>query len=241
MIIKIFIKHKEKYLINYNFLKKKFRRINTSIDNHLLSGYPLERDFGSKRGSPLDRYYIERFIEKNKLLIKGRVLEVGDDRYSKNYVKTSQINVLRGKDNREYQNLNGDLLDFETIKNIGTFDSLIITNVLNFIFDYDTAIQNIAKLTNKNGQCLFTVSGISGISKFDNDRWGDYWRFSTKSFHEILNKYFEKINIDYYGNASIAASLILGLVREDIPNSILNIKDEDFPVIITAIASLPKH
>ncbi len=241
MIIKIFIKHARKIFNKLQFLKKKFRRINTSIDIHLLSGYPLERDFGSKRGSPLDRYYIERFIEKNKLLIKGRVLEVGDDRYSKNYVKTSQINVLRGKDNREYQNFNGDLLDFQTIKNIGTFDSLIITNVLNFIFDYDTAIKNIAKLTKKNGQCLFTVGGVSGISKFDNDRWGDYWRFSTKSLHEILHKYFEEIKINSYGNASVAASFILGYVSEDIPNSILNIEDEDYPVIITAVASEPKY
>jgi len=224
----------------YLELKKSIRRSKTPIDVYLLKGYPLERDFGSKRGQPLDRYYIDLFINQKKDLIKGRVLEIGDDRYSKRFISAPQRNVLRGRKNRGYKNYNGDLLNFATLKDIGQFDTLIITNVLNFIFDYDEAIKNIAKLTSKGGKCLFTVSAFSGISKFDNDRWGDYWKFSQKSLGQILKKYFSNIEIDSFGNASVSASFVLGLVTEDIPNTTLEIKDKNYPIIITALVSDPK-
>ncbi len=224
----------------YN-LQKKLKRIKQPLDINLLNGYPIERDFGSNRGKPLDRYYIEEFIEKNRSIIRGKVLEIGDDRYSKKYLDNSQINVLRGKNNRNYINHEGDLLDFNSLKSIGKFDTLILTNVINFIYEYDIAIKNIAKLITKDGKCLFSVSGLSGLSKFDNERWGDYWRFSEKSLYLSLKKHFHNVEIDYFGNASVAAASILGIVTEDLPESTLKIKDYDYPVIIVAIASQSKY
>ena len=46
---------------------------------------PISLDFGHDRGSPVDRYYIEGFLRRNQADIRGRVLEVGDDEYSRKY------------------------------------------------------------------------------------------------------------------------------------------------------------
>ena len=43
---------------------------------------PLSRRFGLSRGLPIDRYYIEKFLEKNHRDIRGRVLEIADRNYT---------------------------------------------------------------------------------------------------------------------------------------------------------------
>src|SRR3954471_10412782 len=42
---------------------------------------PVSTQFGLDRGRPVDRFYIERFLEQNKELIRGRVLEVQERTY----------------------------------------------------------------------------------------------------------------------------------------------------------------
>src|SRR5688572_7108759 len=44
---------------------------------------PTASDFGFARGGPVDRYYIESFLNKPRARIGGRVLEVGDDTYTR--------------------------------------------------------------------------------------------------------------------------------------------------------------
>src|SRR5882757_9483668 len=43
---------------------------------------PVGRSFGFDRGTPIDRYYIENFLDKNAGDIRGRVLEIGDNSYT---------------------------------------------------------------------------------------------------------------------------------------------------------------
>ncbi len=62
---------------------------------------PVSNLFGFDRGKPIDRYYIEAFLQKHKSDICGRVLEIGDPGYSLKYggdgVTYSEVlNVLPG-------------------------------------------------------------------------------------------------------------------------------------------------
>src|SRR5436190_22347723 len=43
---------------------------------------PLSRLFGLDRGQPIDRFYIERFLQAKSDLIRGHVLEVGGRDYT---------------------------------------------------------------------------------------------------------------------------------------------------------------
>ena len=49
---------------------------------------PLSNKFGFDRGTPIDRYWIEDFLEKNKSFIKGKCLEITDNFY------TQKINMI---------------------------------------------------------------------------------------------------------------------------------------------------
>ena len=225
-----------KTIVRKIFLIKKYlKRFIKPVDIYLLNGYPLERDFGIRRGIPIDRYYIEKFLSENNC-ISGNVLEIGDNRYSKKFGKNIISHVLRGKNGMDYINLDGSLLEYETLSNYGLFNTLIITNVLSFIFDHNKALENLSKIIDKGGKCLITVNGLSGMSNYDNDRWGDYWRYSEKSLSKLLRKYFKQFEIKSYGNASTAAGIILGLTKEDYSEQILDILDKSYPVVICAKA-----
>src|SRR5215217_8095737 len=44
---------------------------------------PISAKFGLERGRPIDRYYIERFLQESAPHIRGRCLELGDAYYTK--------------------------------------------------------------------------------------------------------------------------------------------------------------
>ena len=43
---------------------------------------PIDGGFGQGRGKPVDRHYIEAFLRRHALDIRGRVLEVAEDTYA---------------------------------------------------------------------------------------------------------------------------------------------------------------
>ena len=54
--------------------------------NSLRRPHPLRRDFGWQAGQPIDRYYTEQhFLPACRADIRGRVLEIGDDRYTRQF------------------------------------------------------------------------------------------------------------------------------------------------------------
>jgi hypothetical protein len=46
---------------------------------------PVDRAFGRGRGLPIDRWYGERFMAESARFVRGDVLEVGDDRYTREF------------------------------------------------------------------------------------------------------------------------------------------------------------
>src|SRR5512146_1728616 len=46
---------------------------------------PLSYHFGYDRGQPIDRYYIESFLQCSSTDIQGRVLEIGDRSYTERF------------------------------------------------------------------------------------------------------------------------------------------------------------
>ena len=43
---------------------------------------PISSVWGLDRGRPLDRYYIENFLESHRTDVRGRVLEAGNNAYT---------------------------------------------------------------------------------------------------------------------------------------------------------------
>jgi hypothetical protein len=203
----------------------------------------VSRKFGSDRGTPIDRVYIKNFIGSYKNLFVGNCLEVGYPEYLLNFsVPINQITVL-GVNNpdKRFDFLSCDLSQRIKLQS-KKYNIFICTQTFNFIKDYSTAIQNSAKLLKEDGAMIGTVSGLSALSKFDDDRWGDYYRFSPRAIREALNKSFNEVEIVVYGNLYSAIHYLAGHSYEDLQNkNLIDKSDELYPIIIGFYARRPKN
>ena len=85
---------------------------------------------------------------------------------------------------------------------------------------------------------LCTVSGLSQISRYDMDRWGDYWRFSNKSIQQSFEEVFGgKVIVTVYGNVLSATALLQGITVEELTKEELLFKDEDYQLTICVVAT----
>jgi hypothetical protein len=196
---------------------------------------PISRQFGFDRGTPIDRYYIDSFLHENSRHIQGKVLEVAENTYSKRFgSNVSSYEILHYDDSNKSATIIGDLTKHDTLPE-NDANCFICTQTLNFIFNIQEAIVGCYKLLCEGGVLLCTVSGISQISRYDMDRWGDYWRFTDLSIRTLFETVFDrnKIEIKTYGNVFAANALLQGLAVEDLPNKhILDEYDGDYQVII---------
>ena len=195
--------------------------------------------FGYDRGTPIDRFYIEDFLAKHATHIKGRVLEVGEDQYMSRFGRDVAERVVLASPGARLQGsiIEADLTDLDTLPE-QTFDCFICTQTLNFIFDVKSAIAGSCYLLKPGGVMLATVAGISQISRYDMERWGDYWRFTTLSIQKLFEQVFgPEVIVTSYGNVLAACAFLQGLAVEDLPDvELLSAKDQDYQLVITVVA-----
>lgn len=96
---------------------------------------PVSREFGLERGTAIDRYYIEKFLEKNRNLIYGDCIEIAENTYTMRFgqdkIKKSHILHLEGWGENA---IKGNLETGEGIEE-EKYDCVIITQTLMFTFN----------------------------------------------------------------------------------------------------------
>jgi len=203
---------------------------------------PLSRVFGFDRGQPIDRYYIERFLQNNKADIRGRVLEIGDSAYTRRFggKRVTRSDVLHAEPGNPKASLVGDLTTGKGIPK-ETFDCIILTQTLNVVYDVRGAVDTLYASLRPGGVVLATVPGIGQISRYDMERWGDFWRFTSLSLSRLFVESFPETNVavESYGSALTATSLLLGVVTEELDESDLHLRDPDYEVVVCVRASKP--
>lgn len=204
---------------------------------------PISRVFGLDRGQSIDRYYIEAFLQKHNHDIRGHVLEIGDPRYTCKFGgdRVTRSDVLHVMPGNTQATLVGDLTTGEGIPK-RAFDCMILTQTFPFIYDVQAAIANTYAAMKPGGVLLATFSGISQISRYDMDRWGDYWRFTTLSAKRLFEEVFSAGNVEVraYGNVFTAIAFLHGLAVDELKQDELDYHDPDYEVLITVRAIKPK-
>jgi SAM-dependent methyltransferase len=201
---------------------------------------PVSKIFGGERGTSVDRYYIDSYLGGKRGLISGDALEVAEIPYLtkfaservKKYILAPDQQLVRPDHGADGVVL-GDLTLSKTLPE-KSFDCFVCTQTFNFIYDVRSAISGAYHLLRPGGVLLGTVSGISQVSRYDMERWGDYWRFTPLSMKMLLGEAFgPTVNIEAFGNALAAQIGLQGIAVEDLPApSVLDRRDNDYPVII---------
>src|SRR5690606_24219414 len=169
---------------------------------------PFSTQFGYDRGGPIDRYYIDNFLQENASLIKGRVLEIGDNEYTLKFggSKIEKSDILHIDDSNTKATFIGDLSNAPHLPS-DSFDCIILTQTLHLIYDYKEAIETCYRVLKPNGTLLLTVPGISHIAQ---DEWRKYWlwSFTNASMERIMQEHFSEnnVSINTYGNVLVASA-----------------------------------
>ncbi|MBU4556548.1 MAG: class I SAM-dependent methyltransferase, partial [Actinobacteria bacterium] len=176
----------------------------------------------------------------NSGVITGRVLEIGDRRYTSRFgVDVTQSDVLSAEadDATTYV---GDLSSCPQIP-ADAYDCFILTQTLHYLYDMEAGVREIHRILKPGGTVLCTVPGISQISRFDMDRWGDRWRLTSLSAAELFGTTFssDAVRVATFGNAHSAACFLQGIPAERVNKTKLERNEPDYQLIVAVRAT--KH
>jgi Methyltransferase domain len=200
---------------------------------------PISRSFGFDRGTPIDRHYIEAFLKRHSADIRGRVLEIGDDSYTHKYggANVQQSDVLSVEASNTRANFVGDLADPRTLP-ATTYDCIILTQTLQYIYDFRAAIASLFHALKPGGVLLLTVPSAGG--QVDGSAWGAtwYWWFTSPAISRLLGEYFNPmaVSVETSGNVFAATAFHFGVALEELKPSELSVSDSQFPIIVAGRA-----
>ena len=209
---------------------------------------PISPAFGKDRGVPIDRYYIEKFLDRHRSDIRGRVLEFGGDEHGDTgYVDTFGGDRVEHKDIFSYvpsrtATIVGDLTGAVVLAP-QTFDCIICTQTVQMIYDIALAIERLHAMLKPGGVLLLTSNGIVRTGRhLDTDGWGEYWHLTQQTARSLFAKNFDgSYTVEGYGNVLSAICTLHGLASVELTTPELDNADRDFDVIVAvrAVKSAP--
>ncbi len=199
---------------------------------------PISTNWGFERGQPVDRYYIEGFLERAAGDIHGRVLEIEDNVYTRRYggdrVTTSDVlHVIEGNPRAT---IVGDLTAADHIPS-NTFDCIVLTQVLQLIYDTRAALHTLHRILKPGGVLLATFPGLSRIS---HEEWEGswYWQFTSASSKRLLAEAFPggDVQVEAHGNVLTTTGFLYGMATRELTPAELDAHDPDFEMLIAVRA-----
>lgn len=203
---------------------------------------PLSTIWGFDRGTPVDRALIADFLEQNRDAVHGRVLEVKDAGYARQFGRADiECDVLDIDATNPHATIVADLSCPEDLP-AQRYDCIILTQVLHIIFDVRAALAGAYRMLKPGGTLLCTIPCVSRLSQ-EPVTGGDtdYWRLTRRGVEELVWSVFPSTSawIESRGNALAAAGFCAGLSAEELPGNCLAQHDADAPVLCTVRATRP--
>jgi len=198
---------------------------------------PLSGDFGYDRGTPVDRYYIERFLAEHRNEIRGRVLEVKEPLYTQRFGRdVTRSDVVDIDAGNPRATLVADLAAADALP-ADAFDCFVLTQTLQLIYRVDAAIRNAHRLLRPGGVLLATVPAVSRLA-FPPEQAPDYWRFTAAACSRLFGDVFgpDHVSVRAHGNVLTCTAFLTGMALEELRPSELDAHDPLFPLLVTVRA-----
>jgi SAM-dependent methyltransferase len=191
---------------------------------------PVSARWGYDRGTPVDRWYIERFLERERAAIRGRVLEVKDsgytDRFGREVTETAVLDVDPGN---ERATIVADLSAADGIPD-GSFDCFVCTQTLHYVWEVRAAVAHARRILAPGGVLLATLPVTSRVPEPP----VDFWRFTPTAVHRLFEEAFarEELRIEAVGNVLAQVAFLQGMAAEELQEHELAEYDPRFPLLV---------
>lgn len=203
---------------------------------------PISANYGFDRGRPVDRHYIEQFLRRHQADVRGRVLELGDDTYTKQFGgdRVARADVLHGRAGNPRATVVADLASADDLPS-DTYDCILLTQALFLMFDVRAVIRTLYRILRPGGVLLVTTPGISKIDRDPYNGNQDSWRFTEYSLRRRMEESFpaDLTHVESFGNVLVATAFLYGLADSELNAEELAYHDPDYPLIIAARAVKP--
>jgi SAM-dependent methyltransferase len=200
---------------------------------------PISQDYGLDRGLPVDRVYIEGFLQRHAADVRGRVLEIANNSYTLRFGadRVTRSDVLHVDPDHPGATFTGDLASSETLPS-DTFDCFILTQTLQYIYDVPAAVATVYRALRPGGVVLATFPGITPTG---GDGWPWHWSFTEHSARRCFEASFPpgQVEVRGYGNVLSAVAFLEGLAAAELRPAELAAHDPRYPVTYTVRAVKP--
>lgn len=194
---------------------------------------PVDAAFGFLRGTPIDRYYLLRFMDAIRGRVTGDMVELGgtDGRRANRRFPgvTSYHNV--DIDPRPGVTIVGDLHAASLIAPASA-DAIVAFNVLEHCVEPWVVVENMRRWLRPGGQAFCMVPNAQRIHESPQD----YWRPTPGGLGSLFRAYAGH-EVFRYGNPASLIASYLGIAAEELRQDELDTVHPDYPVVTCLIAS----
>ena len=199
---------------------------------------PVDDRWGYDRGTPIDRWYIERFLEAHRADIRGRALEVKDDGYVRRFGSdVDHVDVLDVDPANARATVRADLETGDGLPE-ERYDCFVLTQTLQYVRDPAAAVRHAHGLLAPGGVLLVSVPSITRMT-LGEPGLVDYWRFTEASCRALFADVFgaDRVAVETYGNLAASAAFLAGYALEELGAAERDRADERYPLIVCVRAT----
>lgn len=207
-------------------------------DNRFFARQPISDNFGFNRGKPIDRYFIEQFLQSKSGFIHGHALEVKDDSYTRRFggEKVETTTVIDIDPTNRKATLICDLSEPHALP-LEEFDCIVVTQTLQYVLNLRTAFASLANSLKPGGYMVATFPGITKIDHRELDTW--LWSFTEPVIRKLAAEVLPDPEVAVCGNLPTATAFLHGYAIEDLDPALLEEQRRDYPIVITLFARKP--
>jgi hypothetical protein len=196
---------------------------------------PLSGHWGFDRGTAVDRHYIVRFLKSHRFDVRGRVLEVKDQGYARQFGggDVTDIQVIDVDPANPQATIVADLSAADALE-ANQFDCFILTQTLHIIYDIGQAAAHAIRVLKPGGVLLCTIPAVSRVNDENGGlESGDYWRLTQAAVWRLFASLVppERVRVETYGNVRTCAAFLYGVAAEELPPETLDHHDPWFPLV----------
>jgi Methyltransferase domain len=200
---------------------------------HLRRPFPVCQRFGFSRGTPIDRYYLDRFLDEVREEVRGDVVEIGGKSSNREVYGFGGVASYRGFDVRPRRGVElvGRAEDLMALPEL-SFDTIVAFNVLEHCAAPWVVVENMRRWLRTGGKVLCMVPNIQRVHRMPDD----YWRPLPAAFEQMFADWSRR-KLRVYGNFIATIAALAGIASEELEPAELDAEHPDYPVSTCIVAT----